>query len=508
MKLLLISLDNQRMGFMGALVAVIDKRGENAVEKALTMLKTLRHRFDHSYGVATENAVFIAKADKRIQNDITKASATIGYGLCKTKPEDQPQPVLRENFALAFEGRFFPLKEPSDLEFAVRFLEENPKKKSKEIIEKIDGSYNFVTLHKNRIFAGRNPFGTRPLYYGENKEVLALASEMKALWKLGIENVQSVPPGTLAVISRQGCVFEKIKDFPEPVEAKINEDEAVRRLQSLLLESLHERIEDLSKVAVAFSGGVDSGTVAYLTRKCNVEPQLICVGLEGRRELQEALSLADELDLPIHTRILSEEEVERIIPKVLWLIEEPNPVKLSIAIPFFFTAETAKMLGFNVLLAGQGSDELFGGYKRYLQFYAEKGEKALHKLLYKDFLECYRNNFERDEKVCAFNKVELRFPFVDWELANYVLQLPLKFKISSEKDPLRKLILRKAMEKMGLPKSIAYKPKKAVQYATGVNALLKRIAKRKGLSLQEYVKQVFKEVYSRREDYEENRNYL
>jgi len=361
---------------MGALVAVIDKREENAVEKALTMLKTLRHRFDHSYGVATENAVFIAKADKRIQNDITKASATIGYGLCKTKLEDQPQPVLRENFALAFEGRFFPLKEPSDLEFAVRFLEEKPKKKSKEIIEKIDGSYNFVILHKNRIFAGRDPFGTRPLYYGENKEVLALASEMKALWKLGIENVQSVPPGTLAVISRQGCVFEKIKDFPEPVEAKINEDEAVRRLQSLLLESLHERIEDLSKVAVAFSGGVDSGTVAFLTRKCNVEPQLICVGLEGKKELQEALSLADELDSPIHVRVLSEEEVERIIPKVLWLIEEPNPVKLSIAIPFFFTAETAKTLGFNVILAGQGSDELFGGYKRYLQFYAEKGGKA------------------------------------------------------------------------------------------------------------------------------------
>jgi len=496
---------------MGGLVAVIDKKGKKAAVKALDMLKTLRHRFDSSVGIAIENLVSIAKDYAKLTDkipEIPEASAAIGYGLCNIKPKDMPQPIMEEDFVFIFEGRFFPQQSPSDLETVKMLLKQNPAKKAAEIIEKLDGSYSFVVLHKNLIIAGRDSFGTRPLYYGENSQFSALASEMKALWKLGMKDVGYVDPGTLLFLSGEGCVSKEVRKLPERVEEQVNEAEAIKRLQSLLLEAVRERVEDLSEVAVAFSGGVDSGTLAFLTAKCNVEPQLVCVGMEGRGEFQESIGLAEQLDLPLHMRVLSEEEIEEMIPKVLWLIEEPDPVKLSIAIPFFAVAETAKKLGFNVLLAGQGSDELFGGYKRYLQLYSEKGKNVLHKLLYKDFTECYRNNFERDEKVCAFNKVELRLPFVDWELANYVLQLPVEFKILSENDQLRKHILRKSMEKMGLPKPIAYKPKKAVQYATGVNATLKKIARRKGLSLREYVKQIFNEVYSRREDYEENRNYL
>ena len=184
---------------MGALVAVIDKKGRTAAEKALDMLEALRHRFDHSYGIATENSVFIAKKEGKLTNEVPETPVAIGYGLSKIKPEDTPQPILEENFALTINGRFFPQQEPSDIEFARSLLKNNPAEKAEELLKKFDGSYSFAVLHEDRIIVGRDPFGTSPLYYGGNRRFAAVASEMRALRKLGIEKVKSFPPGTISV---------------------------------------------------------------------------------------------------------------------------------------------------------------------------------------------------------------------------------------------------------------------------------------------------------------------
>ena len=490
---------------MGAIAAVLDKKGKEAAEKTYEMLKTLAHRFNHLYGIATRNSIFIIKNYADLAGEIPEANAAIGYGLCKTHPKDQPQPILKEDFALALEGRFFPSQNPSDLEFVCELLKSRGAEKIQEIIEKLDGSYNLALLHKGNILVGRDPFGTRPLYYGENSRFIAIASEKKALWKLGIE-AEFIPPGTIAVISRDGIKLKKARSFTE-ITLKDAAEEAAKTIQRLIFEAVKERILDLDKFAIAFSGGLDSSLLALTAKKCGFIPQLISVGLEGRKETEEAVSSAEELGLPVKLKIFNEEDVEAVIPKVLWLIEEPDPVKLSIAIPLFFAAETASENGLRVMLAGQGSDELFAGYKKYLQIYSEKGEKAVYAALREDFLNCYRTNFERDEKVCAFHKLELRLPYADWELSNYALNLPPRLKITLETGQ-RKTVLRKAAEKLGLPASIAYKPKKAIQYATGVASILKKIAKRRGLSLQKYVEKVFTEIFPKGNNHEGNSHNL
>jgi len=487
---------------MGALVAVLDKKGKAATEKAASMLEALRHRFDHSYGVATEKSIFIAKDYGKLVSGIPEAPAAIGYGLCKIKPKDEFQPLLEETFAFALEGRFFPHRTPSDLEFAVNILRHGVTNKAEELVGNIDGSYNFAVIHKGKILVGRDPFGTRPLYYGENKKFAAVASEIRALRKLGMEG-KPFPPGTIAVMSSDGFKFKKVRKIAKLTLEDIIEEKAVKNLQKLLLEAVKERIVDLDRFAIAFSGGLDSGILALLAKNCGFTPQLVSVGLEGKKETEETISSAEELELPITTKVFSKEDVEAIIPKVLWIIEEPDPIKLSIAIPLFFASEVANKRGLKVILAGHGSDELFAGYKKYLQILSEKGEKTLHKVLREDFLNCYKTNFERDEKICAFHKLELRLPFADWELANYALSLPPKLKISLETG-LRKIVLRRAAEKLGLPSSIAYKPKKAIQYATGVTSVLKKIAKREGLSLQKYVEKVFTKIRIGEESYGED----
>jgi asparagine synthetase B (glutamine-hydrolysing) len=72
--------------------------------------------------------------------------------------------------------------------------------------------------------------------------------------------------------------------------------------------------------------------------------------------------------------LFEERNVEEIASKVVNLVEEPNPVKIAIGVPFYWAAEKTAEAGLKVLLAGQGADELFGGYQRYVNDYLLHGE--------------------------------------------------------------------------------------------------------------------------------------
>jgi len=107
----------------------------------------------------------------------------------------------------------------------------------------------------------------------------------------------------------------------------------------------------------------------------------------------------------------------------------------------------------------------------------------------------YENNFERDSKICNFHNVELRLPFAEYQLAKFAAKLPLQLKIESPNDMLRKTVLRKMAEDIGLPRFIVKKPKRAIQYATGVNKVIKKLAKKKGYSTREYLQKMFQTVF-------------
>ena len=395
--------------------------------------------------------------------------------------------------AVVFDGRIYsPTLGASGAKTIAKQLEQaDGLEVSEAFLKQVEGDFSLLIAEPERIIAGRDPVGVAPLYYGENGSAAALASNRRALWKLGVNAARSFPPGHLAIISRKGFKFRPVKTLvytqPKPVVMQ----EAVETLQKLLEKSVRRRVWGAREVAVAFSGGLDSSVVAFLAEKCHVAVRLVHVSLENQPETEAAKKAADELNLPLQVYLFRESDVANVVSSVVELIEEPDPIKTSIGVPFYWTAKKVAEAEITVLLAGQGADELFGGYRRYVNEYVLHGEDSVRKAMFDDVVRVHESNLERDVKICSFHDVELRLPFASYQLAEFALSLPTELKIERDPGALRKLVLRKAAEKMGLPASITKKPKKAVQYSTGINHALKKLAKKQGTTVADYVNRFF-----------------
>ncbi len=471
---------------MGALVAILNKKGFNVHGTATTMLETLRHRGSDAFGVASHKEIVIRKSIEELRQECTDSTALVGYNFSKILPGDNYQPVKKRDHIVVFDGHVFPIPAKGEAEYM-------DGDKAIYFVERFNGDYAFAIAKENEIVVGRDAVGVCPLYFGENQEICAVASERKALWKIGIKTTNPFPPGRIATVTKKGFNFRVAKTIQRPPSRGLDMETAAKQLKNVLFQSVKKRVSDVNDVAVAYSGGVDSSIIALLTKLCEADIHLICVSLDDQKETAFAEKAARALGLPIHLVTYSIDDVEETLPSVLWLIEEFNPVNASIAVPMFWAAEQSTKLGFHILLAGQGGDELFGGYRRYLEHYRRYGLTGLQKRLYQDVVSAHESNFQRDNKVCTFHKTELRLPFADWEVIHFSLSIPADLKIVSPGDGLRKRVLRQTAKKLGIPKLIVEKPKKAIQYTTGVTQAMKKLAKKEGLTLRQYMKKIFLE---------------
>jgi len=180
---------------VGALVAAVDKRGTDISFLATVMLETLRHRGSDAFGIASPNRVIETTDVKELRRKEVGSSAAIGHCLSKILPRDRIQPVQTEDFSLIFEGRLFPAPEASEAECVVERLS-RVKGQASNLIRTFDGAYVFAMARDKGIVLGRDAVGACPLYFGQNDNICAAASERKALWKVGIRKLDPFRQGT------------------------------------------------------------------------------------------------------------------------------------------------------------------------------------------------------------------------------------------------------------------------------------------------------------------------
>lgn len=322
---------------------------------------------------------------------------------------------------------------------------------------------------KGLVFA-RDRLGVKPLYFSLEDGVIGVASEIKALHEIGFSRMENLIPGSLCEASLSKYWLTPPPDFPTEA-LGVDLGDAVAEVTKLLSQSVQRRV-DGRRVAISFSGGLDSSIIASLASKFT-EVKLITAAVPGSRDQAEASEAAAKLDLPLHTVEISEDEVSQQLLKIQWLIETQNPMDAAIAVALHYSARRASELKCDTLLLGQLADELFGGYAKYLQMYRDVGEDATGRAMLQDVKLAYKMNFERDDKATspfARNSV----PYASLPLVKYVIRLPLKFKIEKEKG-VRKLLLRKVGENLGIPAEIVQKPKKAIQYSSGAQKIVNKL---------------------------------
>jgi asparagine synthase (glutamine-hydrolysing) len=312
---------------MGSLIAVINKKSENAAETALAMFEALGRKGAEAFGMASPKTVKIEESLEVLRNTKISSYVIIGYIFSKILAVDKPQPIRLDDATMVFDGRIYPSKEKiSDAEAAAEEMRKAHEETAEAFIKKTNGDFSFAVAELERIIAGRDALGVRPLYYGENEDLAALASERRALWRVGIKKADSFPPGNIAFIDKHGFNFKPVKTLAFSMAKNVTMQTAAKKLQTLLQHSIKERISGLKEVAVAFSGGLDSSLIALLAKNLGVGVHLIYVSLKNQPETEHAKMAAEELQMPIHIYLYNEGDVEETLPKVLWLIEELDPI--------------------------------------------------------------------------------------------------------------------------------------------------------------------------------------
>jgi asparagine synthase (glutamine-hydrolysing) len=492
--------------------------GHNVGSDLLKMLKAIEHRGPDGSGIYIDGNMDHNSLEHL---KIFQGNFGLGHNLLSIVGTEVSQPINREGFVLVANAEIYNFREikkcikddfktDSDCEVIIsavkQFYNGSLVDAVKRSLEILDGDYAFAIYDGKDCVVVRDPLGVKPVYYGEDhlKGVYGFASERKALWKIGINDVHTLAPdhvllnGTphriredhswnpikiCSATADNSCSIKDSKpsnkatsEFNSPLKHDfrgMNSDKSDIKdeLKDLLIDSVEKRVRGLSEVGIIFSGGLDSSILAKISDDLGVMTTLYTAGFETSSDMIHAKKTALDMDLPLKIKTLTVEDVKMYTELVINAIEEFNIMKLGVGMPSYIASEMAANDGLKVVMSGQGADEIFAGYHRYIQFYADKGENAQDDLI-EDVSNLYHVNLQRDDAVTMANSTELRVPYLDLKLVDMALNIPMKYKMDKGDDGLRKCILREIARDIGVPSGIVRRPKKAAQYGSGIHKIL------------------------------------
>ena len=451
---------------MCGIAAIINPRSEDKPLMS-SMLNEIIHRGDTS----------------PIHKDFTNCS----LGIVRLKIVDiekGQQPFFNEDksIAVVFNGEIYNYKElKSDLSTKHIFHTDCDSEILPHLFEeyginflyKLQGMFSFVLydFKNNDFFAVRDFFGVKPLFYTKVNDTVYLASELKAFNSVNTKEYFELLPGHY--MTKKGKVkyynIPKCSYHIEP-ESKIRDS-----VQNLMEEAVIKRVKTDLPIAVFMGGGIDSAIVNLLANKYHSDVTSIIIGMEDSEDVYYGLKLCKDYQLKHIFVPITESKIIDSIPDVIQSIEtfEPNLVRGSVISDLL--AKTAKEYGFKVVLCGEGSDEIFGGYGDFL--HVEQNHE-FQELLLKYLKDLYRTQLHRVDRTGMRYGVEVREPFLDRDLVEYTLNIPPDLKVSnlSNGEKTTKYILREAFKEL-LPEYIYTRQKQTMMDGAGIG----EVNKNKGL---------------------------
>jgi asparagine synthase (glutamine-hydrolysing) len=349
-----------------------------------------------------------------------------------------------------------------------------------ESVKLLDGMFAFAIFDGDELFLARDPLGIKPLYYAKYGESFYFASEIKALHDLG--TVYEFPPGHWY---HSAIGFQKYFEVQATTEPKLKSDSGkVDQFQDTDLELTATRIQDCIRnavfkrlmsevpVGVFLSGGLDSSIIAYLAKEGLERLETFSIGMDGGEDLYYSDIVAKFIDSKHHRRIISQDEILKALPEVIYYLESFDTALVRSAIANYFLAELAKD-SVKVVLSGEGADELYAGY-HYLKNFNRSED--LNRELIQITAELHNTNLQRTDRMTMAHGLEGRVPFLDLESLELALSLSTSIKLSTTPSrSVEKWILRKAFEGL-LPDEVVWRTKQKFSKGCGSAEVVKQLA--------------------------------
>ncbi|EKM82751.1 hypothetical protein AGABI1DRAFT_68665 [Agaricus bisporus var. burnettii JB137-S8] len=397
-----------------------------------------------------------------------------------------------------------------------------------DLCNHLDGMFSFVLLDESvtptRIIAARDPVGITTLYQGWNSKIpgsVYFASELKALVE-ECDKIISFPPGHV-FDSRDNST----KRYYVPTWLDGDQENApiptnpanLTILREALEEAVRKRLMSEVPYGVLLSGGLDSSLIAAIaaretdraaqaqaekrTKKLqeivsgsptpvvNYEvdeaatltswPQLhsFSIGLENSPDLLAARKVAHFLGTVHHEYVFTVQEGLDAIPDVIYHLETYDVTTVRASTPMYLLSRKIKAMGVKMVLSGEGSDEIYGGY---LYFHAAPDAKSFHQETVRRVKNLHTADCLRANKSTMAWGLEARVPFLDKAFLDVSMSIDPKQKLFSKgsaqefdqdgRPRMEKYLIRKAFDtaseggKPYLPNSILWRQKE--QFSDGV----------------------------------------
>ena len=463
---------------------------EQLRNSVLDMSKKIRHRGPDWSGIYTGDNAIISHERLSIVDPFSGKQPLISDDntiILAANGEIYNHKEIRKEF----EGKYN-FKTQSDCEVIIPLY----KAYGKDFIEKLSGIFAFALYDsKNDVYLiARDEIGVIPLYQGWDKSGrYYVASELKALEGECV-SIQEFPNGCyyyskdkepVRWYKRSWESYENVKTMPKATDEKgeIINPTVIEKVRNGLEEAVRKQLMSDVPYGVLLSGGLDSSIIAAITQKYSKKrietdskesawwPQLhsFAVGLEGSPDLIAAKKAADYIGTVHHEIHFTIQEALDALPDVIYHIETYDITTVRASTPMYLLARAIKSMGIKMVLSGEGSDELFGGY---LYFHKAPNAQEFHEELVRKMSKLHLYDCLRANKSLMAWGVEGRVPFLDKEFIDIAMNLnpsdKMNILLPDGSQRIEKWIIRKAFEDL-LPAEICWRQKEQFSDGVGYN---------------------------------------